>query len=296
MKILKSHIVPAGVEKIRLSDYINDNLDFIPSKNGIKKAIKKGEILADGDLCRTGDRIKPGLRIELTETETKSKKQFNISLEIIFEDEHIAVINKPAGVSVSGFYFQTIENALSGNLKKSDKYDALSCPHPVHRLDNQTSGLLLIAKTKRAQIFLGRSFENKDIKKRYRAVVIGKTPESGIINTRIEAKDSLTEYNLIKQVRSLKNDYLSLLDLYPKTGRTHQLRIHLSDSGFPILGDKLYGKEGLILKDKGLFLCAVELIFIHPKDNKKTKIIIDHPPKFNSLLEREQRRWEKYNG
>ncbi len=295
LKIIKSHTVPEGIQKIRLSDYINDYLDFIPSKNGIKKAIKRGEILINGKISITGMRVEAGQRIDLTEAKILLRKVYSLKLDIVFEDEHIAIINKPGGVSVSGFYFQTIENALLHNISKSNEYDALSSPKPVHRLDNQTSGLLIVAKTKRAQIFLGQSFENKEIEKRYRAIVIGKTPDEGEIKSKIEDKDSYTGYTLVKQIRSLKNEYLSLLDLYPKTGRTHQLRVHMSDSGFPILGDKLYGKEGLILIGKGLFLCSVELVFNHPTDGKKTKIIIDQPSKFNSLLKREQRRWEKYN-
>ena len=102
-------------------------------------------------------------------------------------------------------------------------------------------------------------------------------------------------YVRIKTVRSIKNDWLSLIDLFPLTGRTHQLRIHMSKLGFPILGDKLYGTEGLILKGKGLFLSAVELTFPHPKNNKTVNIKIDEPEKFEVFLNREERRWVKYN-
>jgi len=110
----------------------------------------------------------------------------------------------------------------------------------------------------------------------------------------IDGKDAITYFEKIKVVPSLKNKWLSLIDLFPQTGRTHQLRIHLSSLGFPILGDALYGKEGMILKHKGLFLCAVELIFSHPKTNEKMKVEINVPQKYETLLRREERRWQKY--
>lgn len=293
--ILKTHIVPEGVEDIRLYDYAAEIFPTIPSRKGIKKAISREEIIVDGEKTTTGLWVKSGQKIELLESSINPPKEYQLKLEIVYEDEYFAVINKPAGIPVSGNQFRTIQNALIGNIKSSEEQDALRWPKPVHRLDSPTSGLLIIAKTASALVKLGQQFERKEIQKKYCAVVIGKTPEIGTIDFEIDGLKSSTAYKLIQTVPSLRNEHLSLVELSPKTGRTHQLRIHLSKLGFPILGDKLYGKKGEIFQGKGLFLSAVELKFVHPITDESLIIKADLPLKFKSLLERENRRWEKYN-
>jgi len=241
----------------------------------------------------TGKWVQAGQVIQLMEPERKPVKVFELHLPILFEDEYMAVIDKPAGIVVSGNQYRTIQNALPYNLSISKVEDALPCPMPAHRLDHATSGLLLIAKTRKARVVLGTQFEDKQIKKKYQAIVIGQTPVSGAIDFPIDGKITHTRFEKNQIVRSLKNDYLTLLDLYPTTGRTHRLRIHLANSGWPILGDKLYGQEGMILKNKGLFLTAVGLSFPHPITEDLISITKDAPAKFGLLLDREQRRWDK---
>jgi len=104
----------------------------------------------------------------------------------------------------------------------------------------------------------------------------------------------LTIFTLIRASKSLKNGYLNLVKLYPKTGRTHQLRIHLSKIGNPILGDQLYGPKNGTLKHKGLFLCATKLELDHPSKNERIKIEINAPEKFKKRMENENIRWNKY--
>ena len=162
-------------------------------------------------------------------------------------------------------------------------------------MDSPTSGLLLFAKTSKALLSLNQQFENRTIKKRYRAIVNGKIDQKGLIDLSIDDKAASTRYQRIELVESLQNQWLSLVDLFPKTGRTHQLRIHLSGIGHHIVGDKIYGKEGDILKHKGLFLCATQLEFIHPATNQTVTFKIEEPAKFKALLKREKWRWEKYN-
>ena len=295
LAVLKTHIVPEDVEAIRLYDYSQQIFTTIPSRKGVKKAISRGEIIVDGEKTSTGWWIKPGQKIELLESEINPPKAYDFDLEIIYEDEYMSIINKPSGIPVSGNQYRTIQNALIGNISDSKEEDALRWAKPVHRLDSPTSGLLIIAKTANALVKLGQQFEKKEIEKTYVTIVIGKIPKSGSIDFEIEHLKSLTEYELLQTAPSLKNEFLSLVELSPKTGRTHQIRIHLSKLGFPILGDKIYGKEGEVLKGKGLFLSAVGLKLSHPISGKPMNVKIETPYKFKALLEREERRWKKYN-
>ncbi len=294
MPVLKTHIVPDGIEEIRLYDYVQQIFPIIPSRKGVKKAIAREEILVDGNKTSTGHWVKAGQKIDLLESSANPPKEYQLDFEIVYEDEYLAVINKPAGIPVSGNQFRTIQNAILGNIEISNKEDALKWPKPVHRLDGPTSGLLIIAKTAKALVKLGQQFEQKQIQKKYAAIVMGETPISGIIDTAIDGLKSMSEYHTLKTINSLRSKQLSLVELSPKTGRTHQLRIHMSSIGFPILGDKQYGDEGNILEGKGLFLCALELNLKHPITEEALVIKTTIPNKFNSLLEREEKRWNKF--
>ncbi|WP_109621120.1 RluA family pseudouridine synthase [Sediminitomix flava] len=295
MNIIQSHTIPANPPRLRLLDYSLEVIDTIVSRNGIKKALKKGALRLNGKMASGSEWIEEGLVITLIDLEEKAPKVFPLQLDVLYEDDDLAVIYKPAGIMVSGNAFRTIENALQGNLKPSEAKDALKWPKPVHRLDAPTSGLLVIAKSVKARVELGKQFEQKTIKKRYQAVVTGKlSEERGHIYTPIEGKECHSEFIVEKCVRSLSNEYLSLVSLFPHTGKTHQLRIHMSESGHPIMGDQMYGKEGKMLKGKGLFLTAVELWFPHPITQKVMQIGVKTPNKFHSLLEREEERWKKF--
>ena len=294
MIIRQTHIVPDSVKDIRIKDYAVGIFSLLQSRKGVTKAIKRGEIRLDGEIVETGRFVKSGQKIDLLDLQLTPPKKYRLKLPVVYEDEYIAVINKPAGIEVNGNKFKTIENALSDNIALSKNIDALSWPRPVHRLDYPTSGLLLIAKTHKAQIGLGEQFENRSIKKRYRAIVMGKPSETGIIEHPIDGRDSKSEFKLIKSVPSLQSTHLSLVDLWPHTGRKHQLRKHMASLGFPILGDKQYGVKGNILHGKGLFLSAVELTFIHPITKEHMNIAIDEPKKFQTTLKREKSRWEKF--
>ncbi len=295
MIVLQVHIVPEGISNIRLSDYAVNLFDKIPTKKGVKKAIKRGEVHVNDLVGKTGTWIQTGQTIKLIDKEERLPKKLELSLEVVYEDNYMAIINKPAGIVVSGNRYRTIENALSFNLQKSQLLDALKWPRPVHRLDNQTSGLLMVAKTYAAHISLSKQLEDKIIKKKYRAIVTGKTSEKGTINETIDGKKAITHYHCLKQVPSLQNKFLSLLELDLETGRTHQLRKHLSSIGHPIVGDKLYGIEGAILKHKGLFLAAIELEFLHPETQEIKQMQIPTPNKFKSLLDRETRRFMSFS-
>jgi RluA family pseudouridine synthase len=293
--IIETHIVPDIIPRKRFLDYSVDVIKTLSSRTSIKKAIKKGELLLDGEMAAGGTWLQPGQKIELLETKNKPPKAFEMELEVVFEDESLAVIHKPAGISVSGNKYKTIQNALISNLQNSKEPDALKWPRPVHRLDYGTSGLLLVAKTTSTLAKLGRQFEERQIKKTYRALVVGELDEEGEIKERIEEKESITRYKVISRVPSLYTDWISLVEVYPETGRTHQIRIHMAHIGHPVLGDSRYGKEMKLLKKKGLFLAAVGISFQHPVSGELQSISIKMPEKFTKRLQTELRRWDKYH-
>jgi RluA family pseudouridine synthase len=291
MELLSTHVISKQVEDIRFLDYVIANIETVNSRNAAKKAIKSGLVTLDGEKVESGRFVKSGQIIKHFKVDEITHKVFECEIPVIYEDEFFAIINKPAGLSVSGNYFRTVQNALTFNLKPSTEKDSLLIPRPVHRIDNQTRGLLLIAKTEKASIYLGKLFEEKKITKYYRAIVIGLCKAKGTISYPIEGKESISEYERISTVSSRKYGSLSLVKLKPLTGRTHQLRIHLSQIGHPILGDKIYGEADLLLKGKGLFLMAFEMQFQHPFLNKPMSITLDLPHKFSVFMRREHDRF-----
>lgn len=279
------HKVPILENPVRLSDYVEGIFESIPSKKGMKKAIEKKLVKVNGELGTTGKFIRGGEHIILFEAKIKRKKPLvKIDLDVLFEDDYLAIVNKPPGIVVSGNQFRTIENALVYNLEPSTQMDALPQPEPIHRLDYSTGGLLLIGKTRTVITQLNRLFEAREISKTYHAVTIGDMDKKGEINVPIKGKSALTTFEVLKSVDSEKFNQLNLVALSPVSGRRHQLRIHLSDSGNPILGDKKYGQNGLILKGRGLFLCASSLKFQHPVSGEIIDISIELPKKFATIF------------
>ena len=295
MLLIEQHIVPNDISNLRLSDYCANIFQQIPSRKGMKKAIDRGEVRLNGETAGTGRFIKTGDLIELMDLQKTPPKPYELKIPVVFEDDFLAVMNKPAGLVTSGNQFKTLQNCLLANLQASTAVDALKFPQVVHRLDAPTSGLVLVAKTAKSRIALSKIFENREIKKTYQAVVIGQPDVKGKIDIPVDEKEAFTSYKTTQTVPSLRNTHLSLLNLNPKTGRTHQLRKHLAAIGHPIFGDKLYGTEGEIYKGKGLFLSAVQLEFSHPVTGAEMLISIETPHKFSSLLLREERRFKEYS-
>ena len=284
MQLTETHTVEKLEKPIRFQEYGVGIFNTIPTKSGIKKAIKKEHIFIDGLLATTSKFISGGEKIELFESEKSSTfERLKLDLEVLFEDDYLAIIYKPAGILVSGNKFVTIANGLSQNLKKSNQSDAVK-PQPIHRLDYPTSGLLLIGKTSNSITELGKLFEEKEIQKTYFAISIGKMNPKGIINSLVDDKNALTEFEVLKSVVSERFEFLNLVKLMPKTGRRHQLRKHLLAIENPILGDKEYFLEDKILNGKGLFLHAASLEFTHPFTKEQISISKEFPKKFTKIF------------
>ena len=242
-------------------------------------------IFVDGVIAKSATFINGGecIRLLFPEEKVSLNRKLIFPLKVLFEDEYLAAIHKPAGILVSGNSFKTIANALVQNIKRSNLPDA-SAPQPVHRLDFATTGILLIGKTSSSIRALNKMFENKEVEKIYYAVTIGEMDNRGKITSEIDGKESQSNYNLCESVPSPRFGKLNLVQLEPETGRRHQLRKHLASIGNPILGDKEYGIDNLILNGKGLYLHAYSLKFIHPFTNDEVHLKDELPERFKKLF------------
>ena len=279
----------------RLDQYAAQNLHSLPSRKSAYKAAKRGALLVNGQTVEPSRFVYVNDEIILVESHARPPV-YRLSLEVVWEDEWLAIISKPPGIPVNGNYARTIERALPFNLTATRAVDALTNPKPVHRLDAPTGGLLLVAKSAKSLMNLSRLFENGRIRKRYRAIVTGRLQRQSTIRLPVNGKHAETFYTVVEHSRSLRTDWLTTLDLIPVTGRTHQLRQHLAAIGHPIVGDSIYGAKKHVFRGKGLFLWAIELEFDHPESGEKIGITIDEPAKFNAYRGREARRWKKYYG
>lgn len=285
------HKVSGISQPTRIVDYIGDVFDMLGSRSAARKAIAAGRVKMNSEKVYPSDTIKNGDFISLTGTGIAKAKKFDFEIEQVYEDEHLIIVNKPAGIAVNGNRNKTVENALAGVTRKSKLVDSLPRPIAVHRLDVPTKGLVMLAKSKSALITLSNAFETNKIKKEYHAIVHGVPQQSGVINKPVEGKKSESRYQLEKTVKSRIFTNLSLVKLKPITGRTHQLRIHMASIGHLIVGDRLYAKEVKTILGKGLFLCASKISFEHP-ENKELKVVqIKLPNRFTRLLDREEARF-----
>ncbi len=284
MQTTETHHVPSTVTPRRLQEYGVGIFKAIPTKSALKKALKKEYITVNEEVASTATIINGGETIVLSlPNETTTGKKLIFPLRVLFEDQHLALVHKPAGIVVSGNSFKTLANALPQNLKPSDLPDATT-PQPVHRLDLATTGILLAGKTRAAIRALNKLFEDKEVEKIYYAVSIGKMEANGTITAAVDGKSSHTAFKVLESVASERFGHLNLVELHPQTGRRHQLRKHLAGLGNPILGDKEYGFEDLILKGKGLYLHAGSLKFIHPFTQETLHIKDELPKKFRKIF------------
>ena len=219
--------LPKGTNFI---DYCRRAFPLLGSKTAVKKAVADQRLLRNGRPARLTDRLEKGDRLELKGAGLPKARKFDKELPIIFQDDHLLVINKPAGIAVNGNRVQTVENALAG-LPPSPEADALPRPVAAHRIDLPTKGLVLLAKTKSALMALSQAFEENEVDKAYQAVVHGQPPPQFTVDTLIDGKDAITKVETLRTVPSHVFGHLSLVELKPITGRTHQLRIHLQQRG-----------------------------------------------------------------
>jgi len=282
---IEEHIAVPQEKPVRLSDYIPGIFQAVSTRKGMKKAIARGLVKVNGQVAFTSKYINGGETIELYKAEKDTTiPEVNIDMEVLYEDAYLAVINKPAGIVVSGNQLKTIANALPTTLQESTEPDALDRPQPAHRLDYPTSGVLLVGKTAGTLTALNRLFEAKTIEKTYLAITVGAMKAEGTINTELKGKKAETTYKVLREIPSPKYKILNYVELKPTTGRRHQLRIHMAELGHPIMGDQTYGLNGTQAQGKGVYLHASAIKFKHPITSEVVDIQAALPSKFERLL------------
>ncbi|MBL7472565.1 RluA family pseudouridine synthase [Robertkochia sediminum] len=282
--ISEDHIVPELHTPMRLQEYGAGIFMAVPTRSALKKAIKKAYVKVNGVKASTATIIRGGEHINLNIPETDDRHaQLELPLKVIYEDEYLAVVHKPAGIPVSGNKFKTIAHALPQNLEISTQPDATT-PQPVHRLDHPTTGILLVGKTASCIRALNTMFAEKQIIKTYFAVTIGEMTPEGITTAAIDHQPARSDHKVMASVPSERFGHLNLVRLSPHTGRTHQLRKHMLSIGNPILGDQTYFHDNLILKGKGLYLHAWSLRFEHPMTGETLYLEDPLPQKYKKIF------------
>lgn len=292
---------------LRLDRFLASNISD-HSRSRIQTWIRSGCVLVNGTQRKTGYALELNDEIKVDPPEEEPSLHVlhpePMDLDILYEDEQIVVINKPAGLVIHpgvGNSTGTLVHGLLYHFQALSDLNGAVRPGIVHRLDRDTSGIILIAKTNQAHAHLADQFQNREVKKEYSGLTWGIWPETeGEINKPIgrrkkdpttycvsgEGKPSFTRFEVEKQLR-----HLALVSFFPKTGRTHQIRVHAAHMGFPIFGDEIYG--GGLAKTRGFLpefthlykqemnrfnrhaLHARRLEFLHPE--KKEPVIFETP-------------------
>ena len=282
----------------RLDVFIIEQLNIKRSqiKNYLTSIIVNGAEKKLSYSLKLNDKVSVNLdNLSNEEADIENPEPENIPLDILYEDKYLLVINKPANMSVhcspsemSG----TLVNALLYNIKDFDFVGNKSRAGIIHRLDKDTSGLMIIGKNANIVSSIQEQFKNRTIKKIYHAIVIGVLKDNYLeinlpigrhqvyrkkMTVREDGKDALTHIKVLKRFKSH-----TLIEINLKTGRTHQIRVHSSYKGFPVAGDKIYSKS--FNKYPELMLIAKKIEFTHPISKDILKFEIDYPNYFKEFL------------
>lgn len=282
----------------RIDKYLTDNTDYTRSK--IQKMIENGNILVNNKQTKDSYKLKENDRITIEEyNEEIDIEPENIPLDIYYEDEDLIVVNKPSGMVVHpapGNYSKTLVNALMYHTNNLSTINTSIRPGIVHRIDADTSGLLLVAKNDKTHNALAEAIQKKEVVREYIALVEGVIMED---TATIDAPIGRDKNNRKKMAVTSENSkdaitHIRVLDRYKdstlircklETGRTHQIRVHLNYIGHPVVNDPVYGYKKLIDKDFGQMLHAEKIGFVHPTTKEYMEFTAPLPDRFKKILE-----------
>lgn len=289
----KIDAVAAG---LRLDKAVADFTEL--SRSLANEQIKNGQILVNGQAKKAKYAVKEGdvISYEVPELEEVEYVAEALPLEIVYQDEDVAIVNKPQGMVVhpsAGHTSGTLVNALMYHIKDLSGINGVLRPGIVHRIDKDTSGLLMIAKNDQAHLALADELKDKKSLRKYWAIVHGNLPnDRGVIEAPIgrsekdrkkqavtaKGKPALTRFQVLERF----GDY-TLVELQLETGRTHQIRVHMAYIGHPVAGDEVYGSRKT-LKGHGQFLHARTLGFTHPRTGEVLEFTSEVPAIFQETL------------
>ncbi len=301
--------VPEEYDLERIDRFLASSLESQLSRSLIQRLIKDEYILVNGAPTRANYKVKTDDEIEIRFPEEDVKLPYpeDIPINIIYEDDSVAVINKQPGLVVHqgpGNYESTLVNALLFHIKTLSTAGDEFRPGIVHRLDRDTAGLMVIAKTDEAYESLVDQFSSREVDKHYAAIVIGKPlKEHDIITKHIarhkkyrqkmcitdDGREAVTEYTITKIWHTPVGAF-TMLDVKIYTGRTHQIRVHLSSMGNPVIGDQIYSKKWEKHRVPYLLLASTYLAFTHPVTGNRMEFSADIPPHMKEFIERLEKR------
>lgn len=285
---------------LRIDKYLSDELEGT-SRSYIQKLMENGDITVNGKRVKSNYKVKVSdfIQVTLPDPEELNLEPENIPLSILYEDEHLLVVDKPKGMVVhpaAGHFTGTLVHALLYHCKDQlSGINGVTRPGIVHRIDQNTTGALVICKTDVAHRNLAEQLKVHSITRRYRAIVCGNVKEdSGTIHTTIgrdpkdrkkmapnvqNGKDAITHYKVLERFGNY-----TYMEFKLETGRTHQIRVHMKSIGHPILGDDIYGPAKCPFKLEGQTLHAMILGFIHPITGSYMEFSAPLPEYFDRLL------------
>ncbi len=296
------------------SEFVSTRIDlYLFKKIGTKSRSYFQKLIEDGNVLVNGKSVKSSYKLALNDEisyklfEEKPLEiiESNIPINIIYEDDYLLVINKERGMVVhpsNGHYDgDTLVNALMARKDKLSSINGVIRPGIVHRIDKDTSGLLVVAKTDEAHVFLANQLKDKTMYREYYALVEGVIPHELITIKApigkdkkdrlkqaidlINGKEAITHVKVIKRFKRS-----TLVSCKLETGRTHQIRVHLAYIKYPIIGDNVYGRKSFYYTSKGQMLHAYKLSFIHPNTNERMTFTCDVDDEFKrvqNILEKE---------
>ena len=297
--------VPENFEGERVDKFLSVLLEN-SSRNSIQKLIENGKVLVNGVVVNKKYKVSTDDEVTVLPSELKplDAEPENIPLDIVYEDEHLLVVNKPRGMVVHpapGNYSGTLVNALLYHCKDSlSGINGILRPGIVHRIDKDTSGLLIVAKTDKAHLGLAEQIKEHSFTREYNAVIVGHLKErQGTVNAPIgrnpkdrkkmcvtmqNSKNAVTHYTTIEDYEGYSHISLKL-----ETGRTHQIRVHMAHLGHAVAGDSVYGNDKRSAYLNGQCLHAIKIGFIHPVTEEYLEFTSELPDYFKSFIDKIKR-------